>query len=118
MWEDLTLIGMKALLWYAPKEIVCPTHGRIQEEIPWVPAYSRVTYRLEWRICCPVCQSMTQKAAAEIMKMASSTLSDLLHRGPRAWPAWSKHVWRVGLGSSCGQLLISFTPERSREKTV
>jgi len=79
MWEDLTLIGMKVLLWYAPKEIVCPTHGRVQEEIPWAPAYSRVTYRLEWRICA-LCQSMTQKAAAEIMKMASSTLSDLLHR--------------------------------------
>jgi len=55
MWEDLTLIGMKILLWYAPKEIICPTHGRVQEEIPWAPACSRVTYRLEWRICA-LCQ--------------------------------------------------------------
>ena len=78
-WEDLTLMGMKVLFWYAPKEIHCPTHGRVQEEIPWAPAYSRITYRLEWRICA-LCQVMTQKAAAEILAMPSSTLSDLLHR--------------------------------------
>ncbi|MFQ5668669.1 MAG: ISL3 family transposase [Candidatus Binatia bacterium] len=78
-WEDLTLMGMKILLWYAPKEIQCPTHGRVQETIPWAPAYSRITYRLEWRICT-LCQLMTQKAAAEILKMPPSTLSDLLHR--------------------------------------
>ena len=78
-WEDLTLMGMKVLLWYAPKEICCPTHGRVQETIPWAPAYSRITYRLEWRVCS-LCQIMTQKAAAEILVMPSSTLSDLLHR--------------------------------------
>ncbi len=78
-WEDLTLMGMKVLLWYAPKEILCPTHGRMQENIPWAAAYSRITYRLEWRICA-LCQIMTQKAAAEILKMPPSTLSDLLHR--------------------------------------
>jgi transposase len=78
-WEDLTLIGMKVLLWYAPKEIFCPTHGRMQETIPWAPAYSRITYRLEWRLCS-LCQIMTQKAAAEILKMPPSTLSNLLHR--------------------------------------
>ncbi len=78
-WEDLTLMGMKILLWYAPKEIHCPTHGRVQETIPWAPIYSRITYRLEWRICA-LCQIMTQKAAAKIVKMPSSTLSDLLHR--------------------------------------
>ena len=78
-WEDLTLMGMKVLLWYTPKEIHCPTHGRVQETIPWAPTYSRITYRLEWRLCA-LCQIMTQKAAAEILKMAPSTLSDLLHR--------------------------------------
>lgn len=78
-WEDLTLMGMRILFWYTPKEILCPTHGRVQEEIPWAPAYSRVTYRLEWRICA-LCQIMTQKAAAETLKMATSTLSGLLHR--------------------------------------
>jgi len=78
-WEDLTLMGMKVVFWYAPKVIHCPTHGRAQEEIPWAPGFSRITYRLEWRICA-LCQIMTQKAAAEILKMPTSTLSNLLHR--------------------------------------
>ena len=52
---------------------------RVQEEIPWAPAYARVTYRLEWRLCT-LCQIMTQKAAAEILRMPTSTLSNLLHR--------------------------------------
>ena len=73
-WEDLTLLGMKVLLWYAPKEIYCPTHGRAQEMIPWAPTYSRITYRLEWRICA-LCQIMTQKAAAEILKMPPSSMT-------------------------------------------
>jgi transposase len=60
-------------------KILCPTHGRVQERIPWADAYARVTYRLEFRICA-LCQLMTQKAAAEILQMPTSTLSDLLHR--------------------------------------
>ena len=78
-WEDLALMGMRILLWYAPKEIRCPTHGRVQEEIPWAPAFARISYRLEWRICA-LCQIMTQKAAAEILLLPTSTLSNLLHR--------------------------------------
>ena len=53
-------MGLRIVLWYAPKEIQCPTHGRVQEEIPWAPAYARVTYRLEWRLCT-LCQIMTQE---------------------------------------------------------
>ena len=78
-WEDIALMGMRILLWYAPKEIQCPTHGRVQEEIPWAPAFARISYRLEWRICV-LCQIMTQKAAAEILRLPTSTLSNLLHR--------------------------------------
>lgn len=78
-WEDATILGIRIIFHYAPREIDCPTHGRVQEEIPWAAAYSRVTYRLEYRICA-LCQIMTQKAAAEILKMSTSTLSDLLHR--------------------------------------
>ena len=78
-WEDSALMGMKVLLWYAPREIQCPTHGRVQEEIPWAPAYARISYRLEWRPCA-LCQIMTQKAAAEILLLPTSTLSNLLHR--------------------------------------
>ncbi|WP_297444687.1 transposase family protein, partial [Acidiferrobacter sp.] len=45
----------------------------------WAAPYARITYRLEFRICA-LCQIMTQKAAAEILKMAPSTLSNCLHR--------------------------------------
>lgn len=78
-WADITLIGMRVILHYAPKEIECPTHGRLQEAIPWAAAHARSTYRLEYRIC-GLCQIMTQKAAAEILSLATSTLSDALHR--------------------------------------
>lgn len=78
-WTDVTVFGRKVIFYYAPKEINCPTHGRAQEEIPWAAPLARVTHRLEWRICA-LSQLMTQKAAAELLKIASSTLSDLLHR--------------------------------------
>ena len=78
-WEDVAVLGLRLVLWYAPKEIRCPTHGRVQEEIPWAPASARVTYRLEWRLCA-LCQVMTQTAAAEILRLPTSTLSNLLHR--------------------------------------
>ena len=44
-WEDVAVLGLRVVLWYAPKEIQCPTHGRVQEEIPWAPPHARVTYR-------------------------------------------------------------------------
>ena len=78
-WTDLSVFGMRITFWYAPKEIRCPTHGRVQEDIAWAESHSRITYRLEYRICA-LCQIMTQKAAAAILKMPASTLSDLLHR--------------------------------------
>ena len=78
-WEDIAVMGMRVLLWYAPKEIQCPTHGRVQEEVPWAPAHARISYRLEWRICA-LCQTMTQKTAAAILVLPTSTLSNLLHR--------------------------------------
>ena len=31
-WEDIAVMGLRVLLWYAPKEIRCPTHGRVQED--------------------------------------------------------------------------------------
>lgn len=78
-WADVTILGLKIVLWYFPKEIDCPTHGKAQEEIPWSAPLSRVTYRLEFLICA-LSQIMTQKAAAGILRMPTSTLSDLLHR--------------------------------------
>jgi hypothetical protein len=78
-WMDVTILGLKVVFWYAPREINCPTHGRIQENIPWAAPYARATYRLEYLVCA-FSKVMPQKAAAEILKMSTSTLSDILHR--------------------------------------
>ncbi len=66
-------------LLYHPREIRCPTHGRVVEEIPWAERFSRVTFRFEYAML-RYCQTMTQKAAAELLCISASTLSDLLHR--------------------------------------
>ncbi len=79
MWRDIPLYGCTVLLWYCPKEILCPTHGRTQENIPWADAFARVTYRFEYAMLV-YCQLMTQKAAAKILHIPKSTLSDILHR--------------------------------------
>jgi len=79
VWRDIPICGRSVFLWYHPREIYCLTHGRIQEDIPWADAYARVTYRFEY-IMLVYCQLMTQKAAARILHIPKSTLSDLLHR--------------------------------------
>jgi transposase len=58
---------------------LCRFHGRLQENIPWADAYGRVTYRFEYAMLV-YCQMMTQKAAATMLKIPKSTLSDMLHR--------------------------------------
>ena len=79
MWRDLPVAGWTVCFWYQPKEIHCPTHGRVQEAIPWAAPYARITYRLEYALL-RYCQVMTQQAAAELLHLAPSTLSDLLHQ--------------------------------------
>lgn len=79
VWRDVVICGRQVFFYYHPKEILCPTHGRVQENIPWAEAYARITYRLEY-IMLMYCQMMTQKAAAQLLHIAKSTLSDLLHR--------------------------------------
>jgi len=78
-WRDLVICRWIVFFNYCPREILCPTHGRIQEEIPWADAYARITYRLEYAMLV-YCQIMTQKAAARLLQFSTSTLSDLLHR--------------------------------------
>jgi transposase len=51
----------------------------MQEDIPWADLYARVTYRFEY-VMLVYCQLMTQKAAAKILHIPKSTLSDMLHR--------------------------------------
>lgn len=78
-WRDVCVCGWTVWLIYCPKEIICPTHGRVQEQIPWADTFARITYRLEYLILV-YSQLMTQKAAAELLRMARSTFSDILHR--------------------------------------
>ncbi len=78
-WQDIPICGRSVLFHYRPKEILCRQHGRIQESIPWADAYARVTYRFEHAMLI-YCQLMPQKAAARLLQVASSTVSDLLHR--------------------------------------
>ena len=75
-WEDVAVMGLRLVLWYASKEVQCPSHGRVQKENPLAPASARVTYRLEWRLSV-LCQLMTQMATAEILRLPTSTLSNL-----------------------------------------
>jgi transposase len=49
------------------------------EEIPWADRFARVTYRFEYAML-KYSQIMTQKAAADLLRLPTSTLSDLLHR--------------------------------------
>lgn len=78
-WRDIPICGWSVFLLYCPKEIFCPTHDRVQEKIPWAESHARITYRFEY-IMLVYCQLMTQKAAAKILHIPKSTLSDMLHR--------------------------------------
>ena len=78
-WKDIPVSGTQVFFNYSPKEIYCPTHGRIQENIPWASWSSRVTSRLEYLILV-YSQNMTQGAASQMLNLASSTFSNLLHR--------------------------------------
>jgi transposase len=79
IWRDVKVCGFTVFLTYSPREIICRCHGRIQEDIPWAAPMARITRRLEYLILT-YSQIMTQKAAAEILEIAPSTFSDLLHR--------------------------------------
>ena len=42
-WEDVAILGRKTLFWYAPKEILYPTHGLVQEKIRLYPTFPTVS---------------------------------------------------------------------------
>ncbi len=87
VWRDLPIYGCRVELSYCPREFICPRHGRVQENIPWAGTYLRVTYRFEYAMLT-YCQIMTQKAAAMLLHISTSTLSDLLHRAIRTYSRW------------------------------
>ncbi|TVR09685.1 MAG: hypothetical protein EA401_12745 [Planctomycetota bacterium] len=64
---------------YWPCEICCDTHGRVTEQLAWAEPGSRVSHRFEY-LMPRYCQIMPQKAAAQLLRLPASTLSDLLHR--------------------------------------
>ena len=66
-WRDLPVAGREVTLGYAPREIVCRTHGRTEEEIPWAARHARVSYRFEYAVL-RLCKVMTQKAAAQVLR--------------------------------------------------
>jgi len=76
------------LVFFHPREVRCPTHGRVQEEIPRADRFTQVTCRFE-RLLPVLRQLMTQKAAPRVLLLEASTLSDLLHRA----------ISRLGSGS-------------------
>ncbi len=78
-WRDVPVCGRLVFLVYCPREINCKAHGRVQESIPWAAPYSRVTLRFEYALLT-YCAMMTQKAAAQLLHISQSTLSDILHR--------------------------------------
>jgi transposase len=79
VWHDIPICGWSISFHYCPREILCRRHGRVQELIPWAEVYARVTYRFEYGMLL-YCQLMPQKAAAKILRVPPSTLSDQLHR--------------------------------------
>lgn len=78
-WRDIPLGFVRVFFHYAPREIKCRIHGRIQEDVPWAAPYSRETYRFEY-LLVKYCCDMSQKKAAEQLKIPKSTVSDILHR--------------------------------------
>ena len=78
-WRDIPIHGIEVWLVYNPREIHCPTHGRLQENIPWAEDQARVTCRFEYALL-RFAQQMTQKAGAQLLRIQKSTFSDLLHR--------------------------------------
>ncbi|MCP4626610.1 MAG: transposase family protein, partial [bacterium] len=74
-WRDVVVCKWTVYFKYNPREMICPTHGRKQEKIPWADAHSRITYRLEY-LMLVYCQIMTQKAAAMLLGFSTSTLSN------------------------------------------
>lgn len=78
-WRDVRVCGRTVWLQHCPREIRCPTHGRHVEEPPWAEPGARATYRLEY-LLLRYCQTMPQSAAAQMLGMPPSTVSDILHR--------------------------------------
>jgi transposase len=77
-WRDIPVGGLATTIHYSPREIICETHGRVQEDIPWAAPKARITLRLECQLL-RLCKVMTQKEAAAQLGIPKSTAASLLH---------------------------------------
>ena len=78
VWRDVPLGWVDVFLHYQPREILCRTHGRVQEDIPWARPHARVTHRFDY-VLLRSCRQMTQQAAADLLRIPKSTVSEILH---------------------------------------
>ncbi|MCP4755790.1 MAG: transposase family protein [Proteobacteria bacterium] len=78
VWRDVPVCGRDVFFSYRLREIVCQIHGRVQEDFPWAAPNVRVTYRFEYPLLIH-CTIMAQNAAGRLLKIATSTVSDILH---------------------------------------
>jgi transposase len=78
-WRDTPVGGLATAITYSPREIICKTHGRLQEAIPWAARHSRSTLRFDFLVL-RLCKVMTQKEAAAQLGLPASTLAEMLHR--------------------------------------
>lgn len=47
-WRDIPVGGWQVYLVFAPREVLCPTHGRVEENIPWAASGARISNRYEY----------------------------------------------------------------------
>ena len=78
-WLDMPSGDWDVTFHYCPREILCPTHGRVQEVVPWASPYSRVTHRFE-HLVLAYASVMTLTAASGLLRVPTSTLSNILHK--------------------------------------
>ena len=72
-WRDLPVGGLATAITYSPREIICETHCRVQEDIPWAAKHSRTTLRFDFQMM-RLCKVMTQKEAATPQNTVPLTL--------------------------------------------
>ena len=80
-WRDLPVAGREVSLGYVPREIMCPTHGRTEEDIPWAARHAP-TGQLSVRVrrAAPVSGDDAEGCVRAPAYLSASTLSDQLHR--------------------------------------
>lgn len=77
-WTDIAVFELQVILYYAPKEIACRSHGRIQELVR--SARPAVAHRFVEFFACRICNRNTRLAYAHAV---ARFLGDMATRGVR-----------------------------------